>query len=309
MCCNGMDYTTLIIEGITVNIYQHTAYEKIKRKLQWRNMLWLLSFIFLIIALCNPHWGTKAVANYTQGDAVAFVFDISHSMNAMDISPTRLRSAAFLAQSFLTQFNETPVSLILAKGSAAIAIPLTYDYTVLYSMLNTLSPNMLSSTGSDIGSGIYAAIRSFPAQSASRSHIIIYTDGDETVENLEKAISDAAYYGISVSIIGFGTTDGIETRAGDNETTVITYLQEEKLQDIVSHIRSKNSKADISYYNAAHENLLSDILKTINGSGQNKNRLSTEYRAQSINHFALFSFLAVCFFILGVIVGEFKCRK
>ena len=133
----------------------------------------------LVIAIAQPFYGSRTVPVQKNGSAVALIFDISYSMNAKDMpmDSTRLGYAAAYAYQLLDKMENIPVSVILTKGISITAIPQTNDYNSIFSLLQKLSPNLISAPGSDIASGIDCALQTFLAKTAQTSAIILFTKG------------------------------------------------------------------------------------------------------------------------------------
>lgn len=286
----------------------------IKRKYKIRTVLWIMAWISFSVALSGPTWGISTVPVQKNGYAVSFVFDISNSMTSIDgqqgTSYTRLEAASAYANSLLTRFEQKniAVSAVLTKGNGIVAVPLTEDLFSIQALITQLSPALLTSQGSDIGSGIGAAIHSFPPQQARNATIIVFTDGEETVTSLEKSIKLAIEHGISVVLLGFGTEEGSECIAGDSETVVKTYLHKKQLQETVKKINSKLLPQSVtaSYFDAFERSSAASILNiALPVSSHNQYTSIETYETKPVKRYRLFLILAIIFFCIGFIISEF----
>lgn len=178
------------------------------------------AYILIVFAYADISWGTTIVPVKRSGNAVAFVFDISYSMEAQDApgSMTRLTSAASYAQELLDRMEGTSVSVVLTKGEGLIAIPLTQDFQSVQTLLNMLTPELMATVGTNLGNGIEKAINSFPTQSSMAPHIWVFTDGDESSDNYIRALEHTVEKGIPLTVIGFGSERETEVLAGDRKT-------------------------------------------------------------------------------------------
>ena len=200
----------------------------------------------------------------------------------------------------------TKISVVLAKGDGAVSIPLTEDYNTINTLIDNLSPKLMTAEGSSLGRGIKAAITSFPEQSAEASFILLFTDCEETDSSLQSALSESARYGIPV---GFGSERESEIVAGDGQTKVKTALRSSEMEKIVSSIRKKNSSSllsknlssDCEYIDASQMGSATKILKLIS-SGEKGTAVS--YEIQAIQRHGLFIFLAILFFLISILLGE-----
>ena len=190
---------------------------KIQFRLLAKGILRITAWCCLVLAVAGISWGSVSTPVQKNGKSCAFVFDISYSMTANDApnSLTRLEASAEYARMLMTHMDGISISCILAKGDGVIAIPQTEDFASIYSLLDIISPSMMSSQGSSLGKGIEAALKSFPSASSKAPVIFLFTDGDETDSGLQTALNKAVRYGVQVCIIGFGSVQETEVTAGD----------------------------------------------------------------------------------------------
>ncbi|MFI3257895.1 MAG: VWA domain-containing protein [Spirochaetales bacterium] len=278
----------------------------------FRIISWTLAWICAVIALAGPSWGTQLIPLQRSGNAVAFVFDISHSMTAQDVfkentTLTRLEAVKEFSYELLSRINGSSVSAILTKGDGILALPLTEDYYAMFDLINALSPGMLSSPGSSLASGITEATESFPPQSARHSYIVVCTDGDETDNALEAATQKATEYGIQVIFVGFGSQNGAEIIAGDGITQVHTSLKAEKLSETAQ-------KNNVTYIPASQDTAINTIIDIINPSIflQTGNAVGTEntaYEVQPVERHIFFMTLALFFFLAGFCRYFFRLKN
>ena len=166
-----------------------------------------LFLIFLFLSLSGIKMGTRLVEEDRTGYEIVFALDISTSMLARDVYPTRLNRAALEIESFINKMPDARFGLILFKGEASRIIPLTEDIHSITMVLNNLTTDLISAPGSNIENGIDAALETF--QEMGRFKVIfLFTDG----EILDGDALDKARYAGSQNIpiipIGMGTTRG-----------------------------------------------------------------------------------------------------
>ncbi len=300
---------------------------KLQKRFVLRLLFWALGFAFLVIAAAGPSWGSKKVSVQKNGSAVCFVFDISYSMLAKDMpgGSTRLGSAGLYAAELLKRLEGSTISAVLAKGSGVLAVPLTEDFGLIESLLASLSPGLLSAPGTDLAAGVQCALQNFPAGSSKNHTILLFTDGDETLNSLKNALQQAYDAGTSVIILGFGKTEETEIVTGDNERTAKTALREEKLEETVKDFgknsaifKSLNASTEnfckITYINAQEAGSAFKVLNHIKPK-QNVNNLFagtaktaadafaeenfTVYQNQPVPRYGFFAFMALLFFVFG----------
>lgn len=301
---------------------KNSIFSTIKVRFFVRVLLWALAFACLVIALSKPYWGTKPVATQKNGCSASFVFDVSYSMLAPDTQSatqsviTRLAAASEYASQLLSRMGGMSVSVVLAKGSGVLAVPLTDDFTGIAPLLASLSPTLLTSAGTDLASGVEAAVRSFPPGSAKTSSIVLFTDGDETISSLKAAVMAAVDYGISVVIVGFGSTKETEIVTGDGVRTAKTALREAELQKTCKEAAAvcgkkygEAAKERICYVNAADIGSILTVLKTVSFNTYGKNGAAGDivlYEEKPIPRANFFMVLSLALFVVGFTVNEWN---
>ncbi len=287
-----------------------------------RTFFRVLAWVMIVGAVSGISWGTSFVPVQKSGRAVSMVFDISYSMEAEDgpNGTTRLQAAASYAKLLLDKIGNTSVSVVIAKGDGVVAVPQTEDKEAVQSILNSLSPRLMTSKGTSLGKGIEAAINAFPSQSSQSACIWLFTDGEETDSALSNSLISAVKYGIPVVIIGFGTEREVTVLAGDMETEIKTCLHAEDMIAAIENVKKKTLSqsgsrlmpellfVDSSEMGSANK-VLSSLKKNADGTPvQLTSELDDEatvvYELQSIDRHNLFILLALIFIIVSFIFGE-----
>lgn len=278
-------------------------------RIRCRIVFWSLAWISAVIALAGPSWGTEPILVQKSGSAVCFVFDISYSMTATDMPKnttlSRLDETKQLAHKVLSRLRGTAVAAVLAKGDGILAVPLTEDYNAIASLVNSLSPYMLSAPGSSLARGIKRAINSFPPQSARNSYIVVFTDGDETDDGLVQAVEEATRYGIQIIFAGFGSENGSEILAGDGKTVVKTALRAKKLKLIAENPL-------VTYVLASEpvsESLILDIIEPASLFFGDTASAGTSYELERVRRHNLFLQIALILFLFGFFVYSFTPKR
>lgn len=268
------------------------------------------AYILIVFAYADISWGTTIVPVKRSGNAVAFVFDISYSMEAQDApgSMTRLTSAASYAQELLDRMEGTSVSVVLTKGEGLIAIPLTQDFQSVQTLLNMLTPELMATVGTNLGNGIEKAINSFPTQSSMAPHIWVFTDGDESSDNYIRALEHTVEKGIPLTVIGFGSERETEVLAGDRKTYVKTALRSKQIESSINYvlqnsIKDASQKNLLSYVDASELSSANGILSTLK-SAENTEDVFVNYEVQPVERKDFFIITAIIFFILSFIFAE-----
>ncbi|MFA5046292.1 MAG: VWA domain-containing protein [Paludibacter sp.] len=170
--------------------------------------LQLTAVIILIIVIAQPQFGTKAENVKKQGIEVIIALDVSNSMLAQDVQPSRLEKAKQLVSQLVDGMTNDKIGLIVFAGDAYTQLPITVDYVSAKMFLSSISPQLVPRQGTAIGSAIDLGIKSFGPKSNAGRAIIVITDGENHEDDAVGAAKLAADNGIVVHVIGMGKPDG-----------------------------------------------------------------------------------------------------
>jgi Ca-activated chloride channel family protein len=165
-----------------------------------------LGFVAVVLAAGGPSLVSKRVVYLGRGNEAIIVLDLSPSMAASDLSPTRLDAAKAIIGDFLaTRRNET-VGLVAFGDEAALVCPPTTDYAAISARLKSLEPGLYGD-GTAIGAGLATAVAHAARSSAPEKQIILLTDGENNAGSMDPATAmrAAARFGISIAVIGVGS--------------------------------------------------------------------------------------------------------
>ncbi|MBQ0040351.1 MAG: VWA domain-containing protein [Treponema sp.] len=269
-----------------------------------------LSASMVVLAGADISWGTDSVPVQKNGRAVSFVFDISYSMEAHDAPGgiSRLNAAASYAKGLMEHFDGTKISVVLAKGDGTVSIPLTDDYNSVATLIDNISPKLMTAEGTSLGKGVKAAISSFPEQSSEASFILLFTDCEETDSQLQSSLAESARFGIPVVIIGFGSERESEVLAGDGQTKVKTALRASEIEKMVGALRKRNMAMKSAmpvpaceYIDASEMGSAIKVLKLISTGSKGT---AVSYELQNIKRHKMFIILAIVFFLASILFGE-----
>ena len=283
---------------------------KYKRILFVRSACLGFALIFMLLAHAGLTWGTYLVPVQKSGHSVSMVFDISNSMLAKDCpgNTSRLEASALYAKKLLAKMEGVPVSVVIAKGDGIAAIPVTDDTAMVESLLDVMSPSLMTVPGSSIGKGILKAKETFNTNFSSAGRIWVFTDGEETDGQLSAALLDCQKAGIPVTLIGFGSEKESPVLTGDGKTKVMTALRRERLEDAIAEASNRfrffNSHNNLLYINSLEKGSAVQLLNQLRtGSTEN---LITSYEVKPVPRYKLFLSLAALFLVMSYIATEFN---
>jgi Ca-activated chloride channel family protein len=173
-----------------------------------RPRIWLwFGLALCIIALARPQWGTVEERVFDQAREVLIAVDLSKSMLAQDVKPSRLDRSKLLIQSLLDGLKGERVGLVMFAGTAFLQSPLSADYEILREFLPAMNPDYLPEGGSNYKAMLETSIQAFGTSTADR-YLIILSDGESTEETWKSLTDSLKTKGVRVIGLGVGTTQG-----------------------------------------------------------------------------------------------------
>ncbi len=169
-----------------------------------RLLFLFLVMLFLILAAARPYRSTRMLPVESAGRDLAILFDVSKSMLATDLPPTRLEHAKFLARELLDACRGDRFALIPFAGNAFLACPLTSDLGAVRSYVDELSTESVPLGGTHLERAIRRAVEAFDAGARGNRAILLLTDGDELEGESAKTLALLREQGIPVFAVGFG---------------------------------------------------------------------------------------------------------
>jgi len=256
--------------------------------------LQLFSVLLLVIVLAQPQFGTKEEKEKRKGIEVMIALDVSNSMMAQDVQPSRLEKAKQVLSKLVDGMTNDKIGLIVFAGDAYTQLPITVDYVSAKMFLSTISPQLVPRQGTAIGSAIDLAIKSFGPKSESGRAIIVITDGENHEDDAIGASKLAAENNIIVNVIGMGKTDGspipipgtMSFWKDKDGNVVVSKLNETMCKEIAIAGKGLYVHADNS------DNAYKIITKELDKLGKSdiKTSIFSEYNEQ-FQSFALFALL------------------
>ena len=259
----------------------------------------LLAFLSLSIALVNPKVGTKTETVNREGIDIVFAVDVSKSMLAEDIAPSRLEKTKQIISQIINNLSGDRVGIVAYAASAFPVLPITTDYGAAKLFLQGMNTDIVSSQGTSLSDAITLST-SFFADDKSRSKLIILlSDGEDHDLDVEQALQDAKKRNLKILTIGLGTEKGgpipikvngnaISFKRDNNNDVVITKLEADNLRMIAS-------KTNADYINGGNTKSVVDFVKNALNNIEKK-----EFESQQFTDYnSQFQwFLGIAFFLL-----------
>lgn len=173
-----------------------------------RAALLLLGTAALALALARPQWGKKVEEVHRKGVDVIIAMDVSSSMLAEDVKPSRLAQAREEVASLIDALDGDRVGLVAFAGEATLACPLTLDYSAAKVFLDVLDPGLIPVPGTAIASAIRKSAAAFGGTEKRFKVLVVITDGEDHEHDAVAAAREAAKQGVVLYTLGVGTGAG-----------------------------------------------------------------------------------------------------
>ena len=219
---------------------------------------WILlgALALLIVMLARPQMGTKINHEKRVGIETIIAMDISNSMLAEDIVPSRLDRSKMMVENLVDHFSNDKIGLIVFAGDAFVQLPITSDYVSAKMFLSSIDPSMMATQGTDIARAIEMASHSFTQEEGIGKAIIVITDGEDHEGGALEAAKAVKDNGMRVYVLGVGSTKGAPipiSGTGDymkdnTGNTVMSALNEEMCKQVAqagggAYIHVENNSA------------------------------------------------------------------
>ena len=231
----------------------------------------LLALVGIILGLVNPKIGTKMETVKREGIDIVFAMDVSKSMLAEDVAPSRLEKSKQIVSQIINQLGSDRIGIVAYAGSAFPVLPITTDYSVAKMFLQSTNTDIVSSQGTSLEDAIRLSGTYFDEKSKTSKLLIMISDGEDHSEGAEAAAEEANKLGMKIMTIGVGTEKGstiplrrngvVESFKRDaNNEVVITKLNKEGLTTIAKatkggYVDGNNTKAVLDYVKNALDNI------------------------------------------------------
>ena len=265
--------------------------------------LLLSAITILIFMIARPQVGSKISHEKREGIEVLIALDISNSMLAQDVIPSRLEKSKLLIEDLVDHFTNDKVGLVVFAGDAFVQLPITNDYVSAKMFLQNINPSLITTQGTDLAHAISLSQSCFTQREHIGRAIIVITDGEDHEGGALEAAREAYKKGINVFILGVGTSKGAPIPDGNGG-----YLKDNSGQIVLSALNEQMcqqvAKAGNGVY--IHVDNTSDAQEKLNKelsklqSGISDTVVYSEYNEQ----FQIFGIILLLLLIVETILLE-----
>ena len=261
-----------------VRIYKINQQIKVNLKAVFiKFILRVTFFTLLIISLLGPNFGIKEEKVEVVGKDIMIAIDLSESMNAEDIQPSRIEKVKFEIKKIVDEFSGDRIGIIMFSGEAFVQCPLTYDKNALNLFVETLNTGLVPNSGTDFGPPLELGLSKLQDENSGDNDlkskiIILFSDGEDFGEDTDQSIEKIKENSLKLFSVGIGTDEGSKILDGfgnfkkDNEgNDVITKLNSSSLKETADKTGGKyyeisKNKNEINQMITEIKNIKGDII-------------------------------------------------
>ena len=261
-----------------VRIYKINQQIKVNLKAVFMKFILRVTFFtLLIISLLGPNFGIKEEKVEVVGKDIMIAVDLSESMNANDIQPSRIEKVKFEIKKIVDEFSGDRIGIIMFSGEAFVQCPLTYDKNALNLFVETLNTGLVPNSGTDFGPPLELGLSKLQDENSGDNDfkskiIILFSDGEDFGEDTDQSIEKIRENSLKLFSVGIGTDEGSKILDDfgnfkkDNEgNDVITKLNSSSLRETADKTGGKyyeisKNKNEINQMITEIKNIKGDII-------------------------------------------------
>lgn len=266
--------------------------------------LLMAALTLIVLMLARPQMGMRMKTDSLMGIEVVVAMDVSNSMMAADVEPTRLSKAKQVVGSLCSRLRNDKVALVVFAGNAFLQMPMSADNVSVRMFLDAISTGMIPTQGTSIAEALNISSSSFSAQKDVKRAVVLITDGEDHEGGVEDALGELKKKGVSVYVLGIGSTKGSPIKMGNDYmrdmdgNVVITRLNEDMCRQIAG--TAGGSYIHIDNSNSAQDQLVDEL------NHLQRSELSANAYEE---HYDLFPWLAIAVLVLLVMEVVLQSRK
>lgn len=211
-------------------------------RFRWQAGLLCAGLTLGLVAAARPQWGQREETVYQRGRDLVVALDVSRSMLATDVRPSRLQRAKTDLIDLVGELRGDRTALVAFRRGAELICPLTTDYAYFLHALDGAGPDAAPRGETDIGAAIRKALEAFSGESGAHKALILISDGEDLAGGARAAAEEAARRGIVIFTVGLGSTAGstipdAEQAGGQamyQDAPVVSRLMNETLHEIAT---------------------------------------------------------------------------
>lgn len=301
---------------INRSLWQQVIPEYSDRVYLVKNITLTLCLFFMAFSLARPQWGEKEELIQSNGMDVLFLLDLSNSMLAEDVPPSRLNRAQTFIKKTLNTLADDRVGIVAFAGSAYLAAPLTTDFGYISEVVDSLDPNAISNQGTDIGLAIDVGMKAFERggeddHKTSRAFVLI-SDGEDFGEEANQAAEKLKKFGAGFFVMSVGLGEGAPIPLRNEAGILQTYKKDNAGKPILSRVNKEHLSKIADLGGGKFTELVNaddaayTLSKQLLSFGRDSNK--EQRQVTKIDRYPYFLAIAIFFLFLHLCVGYSKAK-
>ena len=292
-------------------LFRQLAADVSKAKPVLKFILFLVAYSLVVIGLANPQIGTKLEEVKREGVDIIIALDVSNSMKAEDIKPSRLERSKQAISRLIDKLENDRIGIIVFAGTAYVQLPITTDFAAAKLFLSSIDTDIIPTQGTAIGSAIELATKSFVGQDNKHKALIIISDGENHEDDAVEAAKKANEEGVIIHTIGMGSPEGapipiykngvqVDFMKDHDGNTVLTKLDQLGLEKIAAEAKGQFVRASNS------DDGLNTVLNEI--TKMDKKSFGTKMFTEYEDRFQYFIGAGLLFLLIEFMISNRKSR-
>jgi len=268
-----------------------------------------LAFVLLFMALLGPYQSTSEEQVNIMGREIYLLLDVSASMNATDIQPTRLERAKLELQKLVDQLKGDKLGLILFTENPYVQCPLTQDHEAVKLFIQMAETEQFTQTGTQFRNALALALDRFnhiemESQQISRA-VVIISDGEDHGDSYASLIERMKRQGIKVFTVGIGTDEGAPIPVSIQSSNP-SYKRQEDGEVVISRLEDDALREIGKAFGTEYLRIDQDMVSTEKLEGQiydiTASALETSIEQVKNNQFQVFIFISVVLLVASMFI-------
>lgn len=282
---------------------KHELYDVYLVKWFFSFFVFIFFILFIVLSIVGVSHNRREITKHPSAVDVVFTLDISRSMLCEDILPNRLQKSIDFSKEIVGQLTGNRYGIVIFKGNGVQVAPVTEDREAVLDRISSLSPDLFTSRGTNIGNGLRVSTTSFSNGNNRRRFIILFTDGENLIGKPENSLSVLKEQNIKIIVIGTGTREGKELKDSQgkpivnaNGNAVISKLNPSMLKYIASVTGGY-------YFDISDPGTLADVLKLLSSKGSR-----SEIQTVHVDSYLFFLSIALVFLLFSITIRIFPWK-